>query len=102
MTNRLKSAVLLFSATALLAPLATMAQPPRDARGGPGDHPRYLRARSDLREAQYLLRNQEDRRAQRNLRAADRELDLAVREIEQAVTAKRSEEHTSELKSPYV
>jgi len=89
-TYKLKSAVLLFSAAALFAPFAASAQPPRDDRrpGGPrGDHPRYLQARSDLREAQALLRNTDDRRAARNLRAADRELDLAIREVESAASA---------------
>ena len=93
MTYKLKSAVVMFSAAALFAPLSALAQPPRPQgtpprydQGRP-DRPRYLKARSDLREAQVILRNFGDRRVARNLEAANRQLDLAIREVERAAVA---------------
>lgn len=91
MTYKLKSAAVLFSAAALFAPLSAMAQPPRrdvpGASQGRPDRPRYLKARSDLREAQVILRNFGDRRVSRNLQGAVGQLDLAIREVERAAVA---------------
>ena len=50
----------------------------------PGRHPAYLRARTDLRTAQALTRIHEEPNVMRNLRAADREIDVAVRQIDRA------------------
>jgi hypothetical protein len=92
MTHKLKSALLVFAGVALLAPLSGLAQPPdrdrdRDRDFARRDFPRYLKARSDLREAQFLLRNREDSAVARQLQSADRELGLAIREIEGAASA---------------
>ncbi len=94
MTRKLKSALLVFAGVALWAPLSGLAQPPnrdrdrdRDRDWAPPSSPRYLKARSDLREAQYYLRNWEDGRVFRQLQAADRELGLAIRAIESAAAS---------------
>ena len=91
MTYKLKSAVVMFSAAALFAPLSALAQPPRrdEPRTDQGrpDRPRYLKARSDMREAQVILRNFGDRRVARNLQLAVSQLDMAIREVERAALA---------------
>jgi hypothetical protein len=90
MTYKLKSAVVMFSAAALFAPLSALAQPPRPQGARVEtrqDRPRYLKARSDLREVQVILRNFGDRRVARNLQAAVGQLDLAIREVERAAVA---------------
>jgi hypothetical protein len=48
----------------------------------PGRHPAYLRARSDLRAAQFLLRVREEPNVTRNLVQADREVEAAIAEID--------------------
>jgi hypothetical protein len=49
-----------------------------------GRHPAYLRARTDLRTSQYLMRVREEPNVARNLRDADREVEAAIREIDRA------------------
>jgi hypothetical protein len=49
-----------------------------------GRHPAYLRARSDMRRAQFLLRVQEEPNVTRRLIEADRELEAAVHEVDRA------------------
>jgi hypothetical protein len=61
----------------LFAPLARVA----DAQGR---HPRYLKSRSDLRAAQFLLRVHEEPNVTRNLKLADEEAEHAIHEIDQA------------------
>ena len=67
-------AVVSLIAAAALAPTAMNAQV----------HPRYLRARSDLRAAQFFLRVREEPNVTPNLVAADREVEAAIREIDRA------------------
>lgn len=55
----------------------------------PGRHPQYLRARTDLRTAQLLLRGSRDPNVARHLRGADREIDQAVAEIDRAAVIDR-------------
>jgi hypothetical protein len=70
----------------LAQPPRPQSTPPRYDQGRP-DRPRYLKARSDLREAQVILRNFGDRRVSRSLQAAVGQLDLAIREVERAAVA---------------
>src|SRR5580693_9016392 len=57
----------------------------------PGRHPAYLRARSDLRRAQFLLRVQEEPNVTRRLREADRETEAAIHEIDAAAVIDRKD-----------
>jgi hypothetical protein len=50
----------------------------------PGRHPAYLRARSDLRSAQFLMRVREEPNVARNLNRAAEEVEGAIREIDRA------------------
>ena len=50
----------------------------------PGRHPRYLHARTDLRTAQFLLRVEAEPNVMRHVRQVDREIELAVSEIDRA------------------
>jgi hypothetical protein len=50
----------------------------------PGRHPRYLHARTDLRTAQFLLRVEAEPNVMRHVHQVDREIDLAVTEIDRA------------------
>jgi hypothetical protein len=50
----------------------------------PGRHPAYLRARSDLRRAQFLLRVREEPNVTRRLIEADHEAEAAIVEIDRA------------------
>jgi len=50
----------------------------------PGHHPAYLRARSNLRAAQFLLRVREEPNVTRHLVEADHEAEAAIREIDRA------------------
>jgi len=61
----------------------------------PGRHPAYLRARSDLRRAQFLLRVREEPNVTRRLIEADHEVEAAVVEIDRAavIDHKDLEEH---------
>lgn len=74
--------------TILLAPAIVRADVP-------GRHPAYLRARTDLRTAQVLLRVHDEPNVMRNLRAADEEIEAAVREIDRAavIDRKNIEDH---------
>src|SRR5580658_5058958 len=49
-----------------------------------GRHPAYLRARSDMRRAQFLLRVPEEPNVTRRLIEADHEVEAAVREVDRA------------------
>ena len=57
----------------------------------PGRHPAYLRARTDLRAAQTLTRVNDEPNVMRNLRAADREIEVAVRQIDRAAVIDRKD-----------
>ena len=50
----------------------------------PGRHPRYLHARTDLRTAQFLLRVEAEPNVMHHVREVDREIDMAVGEIDRA------------------
>jgi len=70
------------AATAIFAPTGVHAQ---------GRHPRYLHARTDLRPTQFYLRVREESTVTRNLRAADREVEAAIREIDRAAVIDRKD-----------
>jgi hypothetical protein len=72
----------LIAAAALLTPAAMQAQ---------GRHPRYLRARTDLRTAQLLARVREERNVTRNLEAAAVEIEAAIREVDNAAVLDRKD-----------
>jgi hypothetical protein len=57
----------------------------------PGSHPAYLRARSDLRRAQFLLRVREEPNVTRHLVQADREVEAAIVEIDRAAVIDRKD-----------
>src|SRR5580692_7852617 len=57
----------------------------------PGRHPAYLRARSDLRRAQMLLRVREEPNVTRRLVEADREAEAAIGEIDRAAFLDRKD-----------
>jgi hypothetical protein len=57
----------------------------------PGHHPAYLRARSDLRRAQFLLRIREEPNVTRHLIQADREVEAAIGEIDRAAVIDRKD-----------
>jgi hypothetical protein len=61
----------------------------RPGGGVYGRHPRYLHARSDLRIAQYLLRVTEEPNVTRHLRVAEREVEAAIGEIDNAAVLDR-------------
>jgi hypothetical protein len=70
--------LLAFGAAALaLAPSSALAD-------APGRHPAYLHARSDLRAAQLYMRRTDDPNVNRHLREADREVEAAIHELDQA------------------
>jgi hypothetical protein len=79
--NRRILSISLMTAAAL-APAAMNAQP---------HHPRYLRARTDLRTAQLFLRVREEPNVTRNLVAADREVEAAIHEIDLAAVLDRKD-----------
>ncbi|HEY6347074.1 MAG TPA: hypothetical protein VIY49_36755 [Bryobacteraceae bacterium] len=66
---------------AALAPAAMNAQ----------RHPRYLRARTDLRTAQLFMRVREEPNVARNLVVADREVEAAIYEIDVAAVLDRKD-----------
>jgi hypothetical protein len=72
----------LIAAAALLAPAGMHAQ---------GRHPRYLRARTDLRTAQLLARVREERNVTRNLEAAAIEIEAAIHEVDNAAVLDRKD-----------
>src|SRR5580698_898677 len=61
----------------------------------PGRHPAYLHARSDLRRAQFLMREREEPNVTRRLVEADREAEAAIHEIDHAavIDQKDLEDH---------
>jgi hypothetical protein len=72
----------LIAAAALLAPAGVYAQ---------GRHPRYLRARTDLRTAQLFARVREEPNVTRNLEAAAVEIEAAIGEIDRAAVLDRKD-----------
>jgi hypothetical protein len=70
-------ALSLLSLAAVIAPAVVSADTP-------GRHPAYLRARSDLRAAQFLLRVREEPNVTRRLLEADHEVEAAIGEIDRA------------------
>jgi hypothetical protein len=57
----------------------------------PGRHPAYLRARSNLRAAQFLLRVREEPNVTRHLVEADHETEAAIGEIDRAAVLDRKD-----------
>lgn len=78
--NLKTSALTLMAAAALFVPAGLYAQ---------GRHPRYLRARTDLRRAQLFARVKEEPNVSRNLEAAAREIEAAIKEIDNAAVLDR-------------
>lgn len=74
----------LLTLTVMLAPTLANAD-------APGRHPAYLRARTDLRTAQFLLRVHDEPNVMRNLHAADDEIEAAIREIDRAAVIDRKD-----------
>jgi hypothetical protein len=74
-----------------LVTLAVLAAPAMLSADVPGRHPAYLHARSDLRTAQSLLRVHEEPNVMRNLRAADEEIEAAIREVDRAAVVDRKD-----------
>ena len=70
-------ALALLGLTAAIAPAVMTAQTP-------GRHPAYLRARSDLRAAQFLMRVREEPNVTRHMVEADHEVEAAIGEIDHA------------------
>jgi hypothetical protein len=70
-------ALILVGLAAAIAPSAMNADTP-------GRHPAYLRARSNLRAAQFLLRVREEPNVTRHLVEADHETEAAIGEIDRA------------------
>jgi hypothetical protein len=84
MIRDLKLYLIVFAAAAMLAPMSGTADTP-------GRHPRYLKARSDLRVAQMLSRVREEENVMRNLRRCDEEIEAAIHEIDQAARFDRKD-----------
>jgi hypothetical protein len=57
----------------------------------PGRHAHYLRARTDLRAAQWLLRVHDEPNVMNHIRAVDQEIDRAVFEMDQAAALDRKD-----------
>ena len=57
----------------------------------PGRHPAYLRARTDLRRAQFLMRVREEPNVTRRLVEADHEAEAAIGEIDRAAFLDRKD-----------
>jgi len=83
MKNR-KLPLILAAAAALAAAAVALADTP-------GRHPHYLRARTDLRTAQFLLRVHDEFNVMEHVRRVDREVDLAVGEIDRAAVIDRKD-----------
>jgi hypothetical protein len=56
-----------------------------------GRHPRYLHARTDLRATQFYLRVREEPNVTRHLRAAETEVEAAIREVDRAAVLDRKD-----------
>jgi hypothetical protein len=83
--NLKTSAMTLIAAAALC--VVTVMHPA--AANAQGRHPRYLRARTDLRTAQLFARVREEPNVTRNLQAAAREIEAAIGEIDRAAVLDR-------------
>jgi hypothetical protein len=59
--------------------------------GTPGRHPRYLRARTDLRSAQLLLRVHDEPNVMRHVDAIHTEIEAAIHEIDRAAVIDRKD-----------
>ncbi|MGP8246673.1 MAG: hypothetical protein ACLQVN_19400 [Bryobacteraceae bacterium] len=57
----------------------------------PGRHAHYLRARTDLRSAQWLLRVHDEPNVMSHIRAVDQEIDRAVFEMDRAAALDRKD-----------
>jgi hypothetical protein len=57
----------------------------------PGRHPHYLRARTDLRTAQIMLRVRDEPNVMDHIRSVDAEIDAAIREIDHAAVLDRKD-----------
>jgi hypothetical protein len=57
----------------------------------PGKHPAYLHARTDLRRAEILMRGAEEPNVARDLSAAAREVQAAIRELDTAAAWDRKD-----------
>ncbi len=77
--------------TLSLVALATALTPAVVNADTPGRHPAYLRARSDLRRAQFLLRVREEPNVTRRLIEADHEAEAAIVEIDRAALIDRKD-----------
>ena len=75
-------AMTLLTAAALFAPAAASAQ---------GRHPHYLSARTDLRRAQLFARVKEEPNVTRHLENAAREMEAAIKEIDNAAVLDRKD-----------
>ena len=77
--------------TLCLVGLAAVIAPAVVNADTPGRHPAYLRARSDLRRAQFLLRVREEPNVTRRLVEADHEVEAAIGEIDRAAFLDRKD-----------
>lgn len=57
----------------------------------PGNHPHYLHARTDLRKAELLLNAPDERNVVREQRLGDRQIDVAIAEIDRAAILDRKD-----------
>jgi hypothetical protein len=74
---RLLNTLIVLAGGALLVPLTVSADTP-------GHHPHYLHVRGDLQECRFLLRGPVEPNVERNFRAADAEVDAAIRSVNRA------------------
>jgi hypothetical protein len=77
--------------TASIIGLITMLAPAAMNAQMPGRHPAYLRARSDLRASQFLMRVREEPNVTRHMVEADREIEAAIHEIDRAAFLDRKD-----------
>jgi hypothetical protein len=75
----------------LLTGLAAVVAPAVMNADTPGNHPAYLRARTDLRTAQFLMRIREEPNVTRHLDQAARETEAAILEIDRAAVIDRKD-----------
>lgn len=80
MTKTLRPWLVVCGLCALLAPAHAQ-----------GRHPRYVRARTDLRAALLTLRVHDEPNVMRQVHEADRELDAAIQEIDRAAVIDRKD-----------
>jgi hypothetical protein len=77
--------------TLILVALAAAIVPAAMNTDTPGRHPAYLRARTDLRRAQMLMRVREEPNVTRRLVEADHEAEAAIGEIDRAAFLDRKD-----------